>query len=92
MFADIDQQAKLTRDPVAPAQRSAAALAKVATHTLDDGTPAHSFASLLEDLSTVVRNTCRTPQAGEDAPTFEILTVPTAKQRRALDLIAQIRA
>jgi hypothetical protein len=39
VFADIDQQAKLTRDPVAPAQRSAAALAKVATHTLDDGTP-----------------------------------------------------
>ena len=92
MFADADQQAKLTRDPVAPAKRSAAALAKVATHTLDDGTPAHSFASLLEDLSTVVRNTCRTPQAGKHAPTFEILTVPSAKQRRALDLIAQIHA
>ena len=92
MFADTDQQAKAARDPVAPAKRSAAALAKAASHMLDDGTPAHSFESLLEDLSTVVRNTCRTPQAGEDAPTFEILTVPTAKQRRALDLIDQIRA
>jgi len=91
MFADTEQQAKATRDPVAPAKRSAAALAKAASHTLDDGTPAHSFASLLEDLSTVIRNTCRTPQAGEDAPTFQILTVPTAKQRNALELIDQIQ-
>lgn len=29
MFADPEQQAKATRDPVAPAKRSAAALAKV---------------------------------------------------------------
>ena len=66
--------------------------AKVASYMLDDSTSAHSFQSLLEDLSTVVRNTCRTPQAGEDASTFEILTVFTAKQRRAPDLIDQIRA
>jgi transposase len=92
MFADTEQQAKATRDPVAPAKRSAAALAKAASHTLDDGTPAHSFATLLEDLSTVVRNTCRAPDAGDDAPTFQILTVPSAKQRRALELIRQIQA
>lgn len=91
MFADTDQQAKATRDPVAPAKRSAAAQAKAATRRLDDGTPAHSFASLLEELSTVVRNTCRTPCAGPDAPTFEVLTTPNAKQRRALDLINQIQ-
>jgi len=90
MFADTDQQAKATRDPVAPAKRSAAAQTKAATHTLDDGTPAHSFASLLEELSTVVRNTCRTPAAGPPAPTFEVLTTPNAKQQRALDLIEQI--
>jgi transposase len=91
MFADTDQQAKATRDPVAAAKRSAAALAKAARHTLDDGTPAHSFASLLEELATVVRNTCRAPNAGPNAPTFEILTTPSAKQRRALELIQQIR-
>ena len=62
MFADTDQQAKATRDPVAPARRSKAALAKVARHTLDDGTPAHSFATLLDELATIVRNTCRTPR------------------------------
>ena len=91
MFADVDQQAKATRDPVAPAKRSTAALAKVARHTLDDGTPAHSFATLLAELATIVRNTCRTPGAGPDAPTFEVLTTPNAKQQRALELIQQLQ-
>jgi transposase len=90
MFADPDQQAKATRDPVAPAKRSKAALTKAASHTLDDGTPAHSFSSLLGELATIVRNTCRTPNAGTDAPTFDVLTTLNAKQQRALDLIAQI--
>lgn len=91
MFADTDQKAKATRDPVAPAQRSKAALAKVARHTLDDGTPAHSFSTLLAELATIVRNTCRAPQAGPEAPTFELTTTPNEKQKRALDLIDQIR-
>jgi transposase len=91
IFADTDQQAKTTRDPVAAAKRSKAALAKAASHTLDDGTPAHSFATLLAELATIVRNTCRTPNAGPDAATFEIVTTPNAKQQRALELIQQIR-
>jgi len=91
IFADTDQQAKATRDPVAPGKRSAPAQAKAASHMLDDGTPAHSFASLLAELSTVVRNTCRTPAAGPDGPTFEVLTTPNAKQKRALELIEQIQ-
>jgi transposase len=91
MFADTDQQAKVTRDPVAPAKRSKAALAKAARRTLDDGTPVHSFSTLMTELATIVRNTCRTPKAGPDAPTFEILTTPNAKQRRALELLQQIR-
>jgi transposase len=91
MFADPDQAAKATRDPVAPAQRSDAARAKAASHTLDDGTPAHSFSTLLAELATIVRNTCRTPGAGSDIPTFDIVTTPSAWQRHALDLIEQIR-
>ena len=66
-------------------------LAKAARHTLDDGTPAHSFATLMAELATVVRNTCRTPNAGSDAPTFEVLTTPNAKQQRAFELLQQIR-
>ena len=91
MFADTDSQAKTTRDPVAPAQRSKAALAKVARHTLDDGTTVHSFASLLEELATIVRNTCRTSNAAPDTSIFDLVTTPNAKQQRALELIRQIR-
>jgi len=90
MFADVDTQAKAVRDPVAPAKRSKAALAKVASHTLDDGTSAHSFSTLMAELATIVRNTCRTPNAAPDAPTFEVITTPNAKQQRALNLIEHI--
>ena len=90
MFADADRNAKATRDPVAPATRSTAAAAKASRHTLEDGTPAHSFSTLLATLATIVRNTCRTPHAGPDAPAFEVLTTPTAMQQRAFALIQQI--
>lgn len=86
MFADEDQHAKRTRDPVAPAQRSEAAQRKAQTHTLDDGTNAHSFSTLLAELGTIVRNTCRIPQA-QNTPTFQITTTANPKQQRALQLI-----
>ncbi|MGH8592221.1 MAG: IS1634 family transposase [Gammaproteobacteria bacterium] len=90
LFADEDQLSKTTRDPVAPAKRSAAAEAKAASHLLDDGTPAHSFATLQQDLATIVRNTCRAPSAGDQAPTFNITTIANPKQRRALELLDAI--
>lgn len=71
MFADPDQAAKAVRDPVAPAQRSQQALDKVAVRTFEDGTPVHSFSTLMAEMATIVRNTCRTPSAGPDAPTFD---------------------
>ncbi len=91
MFADTDQAAKATRDPVAPARRSASASAKAASKLLDDEQPVHSFATLMAELATVVRNTCRAPSAGADAPTFEVLTTATAHQQRALALIQAIQ-
>ena len=91
MFADCDQQAKTSRDPVAPAKRSKAALAKVESLTLDDGTTVHSWATLLAELATIQRNTCRTPQAGDNAPTFAVTTTPNPKQKRALELIQAIQ-
>jgi hypothetical protein len=90
MFADTDQHAKATRDPVAPATRSAAALSKVARHTLDDDTPVHSFATLMAELATLVRNTCRTPHAPGNAPSFDLLTSPDPKQMRAIELLRSI--
>lgn len=89
LFADEDQAAKAHRDPVAPARRSQAADHKAATHRLANGTPVHSFRTLLEDLSSMVRNTCRTSRDA-DAPTFAVVTTPTPEQRRALDLLKRI--
>ena len=56
---------------------------------LADGTPVHSFRTLLHDLSSIVRNDCRTGGA-DDAPTFSVTTTPTAEQRRAYDLLKRI--
>ena len=91
MFTDEDQAAKLVRDPVAPATRSDAAMKKVASLTLDDGSPVHSFQTLMAQLQGIVRNTCRTPGGAADAPTFEIITTPNHTQKRALDLIDQFK-
>ncbi len=90
LFADEDQAAKQTRDPVAPATRSNAAKAKAAAHTLDDGSPAHSFATLLAELSTIVRNTCRAPGTTQNPATFQATTLPNPKQQRALELIQHL--
>ena len=90
MFADTNSHAKATRDPVAPARRSKAALAKVARHTLDDGTPAHSFSTLLAELATIVRNTCRVPGDQTSSASFTIDTTPSDKQQRALELLETI--
>jgi transposase len=90
LFCDEDHQAKTTRDPVAPAKRSEAALRKAHSKTLDDGSEAHSFQTLLQVLSGIVRNICRVPGAGPDASTFEVVTTPDAKQQRAYDLLGTI--
>jgi hypothetical protein len=90
LFSDEDQAAKQTRDPVAPAKRSAAALHKVHTKVLDDGTPVHSFSTLLKALSGIVRNLCRPRGGGPTASTFEIVTTPNPIQQRAYDLLKTV--
>jgi hypothetical protein len=77
-------------DPVVPARRSEAALKKVHTRTLPDGTPAMSFRRLLEHLATVVRNTMRPRSARPGEATFTLTTRPSPKQQQALDLVAAI--
>ncbi len=90
LFCDEDLQAKATQDPVAPAERSESALHKVHSKTLDDGSEVHSFHTLLKQLSGIVRNVCRIPGAPPDAPTFDVVTTPSAKQRRAYQLLEAI--
>jgi hypothetical protein len=90
-FADeAGEDAARLSDPVAPARRSQAALYKVHTRTLADGTPAMSFTRLLAHLATIVRNTLRPKSARAGEATFTLTTRPNAKQQQALDLIAAI--
>ena len=90
-FADqAEVDAVRERNPVAPAKRSKAALDKVQTRTLPDGTPTMSFTRLLAHLATIVRNTLRPKSARPGEATFNLTTRPTPKQQQALDLIATI--
>lgn len=90
LYADEDQQAKETRDPVAPAERSEQALEKVHTRQLPDGSRVHSWRSLLRHLSGIVRNTCRCLNSGCDTATFTMDTNPDATQKKAFDLLKTI--
>ena len=86
LFYDNDKPAAAAKraDPVAAAQRSNQALTKAARKHTDDGTPVHSFPSLLADLATICAN--RIQPAG-DMPAFTMITTPTPLQRQAFDLL-----
>ena len=81
---------KQSRDPVAPARRSKAALDKVHSRQLADGTPPMSFTRLLAHLATIVRNTMRPKGARAGEATFTLTTRPNDKQQKALELLAAI--
>jgi len=91
LFADEDLTRKTKRDPVAAAERSEAALQKITVRTLSDSSPVHSFRTLLHDLSTIVRNTCRARTDKVPASTFQMTTTPNTTQQRALTLLQSIR-
>jgi hypothetical protein len=91
LFADEDQQAKRDRDPVAAAERSAEAKEKAQSKKRSDGSPVHSFQSLLRNLATIVRNTCQSRDAEAGTPSFTIDTQPTLNQRKAFQLLKAIR-
>ena len=81
-----DEERPELPDPVAPAERSGAALAKAHTQHLPDGTPVHSFGTLLSELSTLTRNRV-VPVGAPDEAAFEIDAIPTPLQARALALL-----
>ena len=91
LFHDEDHAAKATRDPVAPARRSDAARQKAQAKRLPDGSPVHSFRTLLIHLSTIVRNVCRPASTAHTAVTFTLDTQPDATQQRAYELLKTIQ-
>ncbi len=90
LYADEDQQAKDSRDPVAPAKRSDEAMEKVHTKQLPDGSRVHSLRSLFNHLSAIVRNTCRCLNTRSNKAVFTMDTNPDATQKKALDLLKTI--
>ena len=87
LFQDQElSQNRARRDPVAPAECSASAQAKKMDRVTADGFPVHSFQTLLRDLGTRCRNTCRIPAESSGA-TFQQLTLPTPLQARAFQLL-----
>jgi hypothetical protein len=84
LFRDEDRP--VPDDPVAPAERSAAALAKAHTQHLPDGTAVHSFGTLLDELKNLTLNRVRIGGTPDEA-TFEKLAIPTTLQARALSML-----
>jgi hypothetical protein len=70
-------------DPVAPAQRSRPALTKISRQHDQDAHPYHSFATLLDELATLTRNTI----VFTGGARIVKLSTPTPLQRRAFELI-----
>jgi transposase len=87
LFDDEDKPAgeALRSSVVAPAERSPAAQHKANTKRTADGGPVHSFATLIRDLATLVKNRVQPRTDGADA--FDIITKPTPSQKKALDLL-----
>ncbi len=81
-------------DPVAPALRSPEALSKVSRKRRLDGQPVHSFATLLDELASLTRNTlvfaggARTTQLAALSPlqrrAFELIGVPVPIELEAM--------
>jgi Transposase DDE domain len=80
-----DEQPPPRTDPVAPAQRSADATAKASHHRLPDGSPAHSFRTLLDHLGTLTRDEIEF--VDPTGARIHKLTSPTPTQRRAFELL-----
>jgi transposase len=86
LFDDTDKDAaEAARESVvAKAQRSPAAIRKQTTGVTPDGTPVHSFRTLLADLATLARNTIVTAVA--PGLPLTVFTRPTRVQQRAFEL------
>ena len=87
LFKDDDKEAarEARQGPVAPALRSPKALKKIARKRTEDGWPAHSFETLLQDLGTICVNTI--VPTDRSVPPFKKVTLPTPLQRRAFELL-----
>ncbi len=89
LLFDHEEQALVEEkldSPVAPAPRSRTALRKAGSKRTQDNFPVHSFATLLADLATIVKNKVKAKLPSSEV-TFDKITCPTPVQQKALDLL-----
>jgi len=87
LFADDElDRTRWTRDPVAPALPSVSVRKKKQTRRTPEGLPVHSFHTLLRELGTRSKNTCRLGE-GKTVVKFEKLTEPSPLQKQAFKLL-----
>lgn len=82
---ELDEN-RWNRDPVAKAKSSATACRKKSYKKTHDGWPVHSLDTLLANLATRSKNTCRAGE-GKTAIRFEQITEPTDFQRHVFSLL-----
>jgi len=87
LFEDDElDAARWTRDPVAKAQPSEQVREKKRSKKTPDGWPVHSLRTLLTDLATRCKNTCRTGE-GNTQIRFDQLTEATPSQAHVFTLL-----
>jgi len=87
LFQDDElDAARWERDPVARAEPSESARAKKHTKTTHDGWPVHSWTSLMAELGTQCKNTCKAG-AGKAELRFEQVTQATPFQSHVFELL-----
>ena len=87
LFQDDElETARWQRDPVAKAEPSETAREKKRTKTTSEGWPVHSLRTLLDDLGTRCKNTCRAGE-GKTAIRFQQFTELTPFQQHVFDML-----
>ncbi len=87
LFQDEElDEARWTRDPVAKAEAGEAAKRKKRTKQTEEGHPVYNLHSLIRELATRCKNTCRVGE-GKTAVQFETLTKLTPFQRHVFKLL-----
>ena len=87
LFQDDElDTARWRRDPVAKAEPSERVREKKRRRTTQDGWPLHSLHTLMAELATRCRNTCRTGE-GKAAVHFDQLTEATAFQTHVFNML-----
>jgi transposase len=92
-FSEEAPWAQSLADPVTPRRRSAVSARKASLHETADGLPVHDFRTLLTELASVTKNSCKISSGDglTDEEVFTIITQTNPVQEKALSLLQNIK-